>query len=109
MPSKYVKLAIFVPEDYADAVREAIGKAGAGKRNDSNYSHCSFTTKGVGRFLPEEGAVPTIGTVGKLEAVLEDRIETMCLRELLPDVLAAAKAVHKYEEMAYDVWALEDA
>lgn len=109
MPSKYVKLAIFVPEHNADAVREAIGKAGAGKRVGSHYSHCTFTTKGVGRFLPEAGAVPTIGTVGTLEAVMEERIETMCLRELLPDVLAAAKAAHEYEEMAYDVWALEDA
>jgi hypothetical protein len=108
MLSKYIKIAVFVPEENADAVREALGKAGAGKRTDSNYSHCTFSTKGVGRFLPETGAEPHIGTISELAAVPEERIETMCERKRLPEVLAAMKAAHPYEEVAYEVWALED-
>ncbi len=46
-----VKIVIFVPESHADIVREAMGKAGAGKIG--NYSFCSFSSKGVGRFRPE--------------------------------------------------------
>ena len=55
--SKY-KLIFTVPSTHADATRKAIGEAGAGKLG--NYSFCSFTTKGIGRFKPEEGARPTI-------------------------------------------------
>ena len=108
MPSNYVKIAVFVPEENADAVREALGKAGAGKRSDSNYSHCTFSTKGIGRFLPGAGAEPHIGTVGEVAVVPEERIETICERRLLPKVLDAMKAAHPYEEVAYDVWALEE-
>jgi hypothetical protein len=108
MPTKYVKIAVFVPEANAEAVRLALGNAGAGKREDSNYSHCTFSTKGIGRFKPEQGANPHIGSVGKLEEVIEDRIETICLRTLLPQVLEAMKQAHPYEEVAYDVWSLED-
>ena len=108
MPTKYVKIAVFVPEPNAEAVRLALGNAGAGKREDSNYSHCTFSTKGIGRFKPEQGANPHIGSVGKLEEVIEDRIETICLRSLLPPVLEAMKQAHPYEEVAYDVWSLDD-
>lgn len=51
-----VKIVVFVPETHTDVVREAMGKAGAGKIG--NYSHCTFSSKGVGRFKPEEGADP---------------------------------------------------
>ncbi|MEZ5537783.1 MAG: NGG1p interacting factor NIF3 [Thiolinea sp.] len=108
MPSQYVKIAVFVPAENADDVREALGRAGAGKKAGSNYSYCTFSTKGTGRFLPEQGANPHLGKVGSLEAVAEERIETICARAILPEVLAAMKAVHPYEEVAYDVWAVED-
>ncbi len=108
MTSRYVKIAVFVPEDNADAVREALGNAGAGQKAGSHYSHCTFSVKGSGRFLPEQGAKPHLGEVGSLQVVAEERIETVCARAILPEVLAAMKAVHPYEEVAYDVWALEN-
>ena len=49
---KMVKIVVFAPETHADAVREAMGKAGAGKMG--NYSFCSFSAKGIGRFKPEK-------------------------------------------------------
>lgn len=102
---KRYKIVVYVPEDYADKLREAMGNAGAGKIG--NYSHCTFTVKGVGRFRPEDGANPTIGSVGKLEEVQEDRIETVCEEEKLKDVLKAIKDIHPYEEPATDVYPIE--
>jgi len=61
--SKLVKLVVTVPELDADNLRKAIGDADGGKIG--NYSHCSFSVKGIGRFLPENGANPAIGEVRK--------------------------------------------
>lgn len=104
--SKNVKLVIFVPETHTDIVREAMGKAGAGKIG--NYTYCTFSTKGIGRFRPEQGANPHIGKVGKIEEVIEERIETVCEREKLDAVIDAIKAVHPYDEIAYDIYPLEN-
>lgn len=104
--STHVKIVVFVPETHTDVVREAMGNAGAGKIG--NYTHCTFSSKGVGRFRPEVGAHPHIGEVGKFEEVVEERIETICEREKLQDVLAAIKGVHPYDEIALDVYPLED-
>jgi hypothetical protein len=100
------KIVVFVPLANADQVREAIGQAGGGKLG--KYSFCSFSTRGIGRFKPEEGANPHIGIVGKLEEVEEERIEVTCHQEVLADVIAAIRRVHPYEEVALDVWALND-
>lgn len=105
MESKNVKIVVYVPEANADEVREAIGKAGGGKIG--NYTFCSFSSKGTGRFLPQEGANPAIGEVGKLEQVIEERIEVTCARDLAAEVIAAIKKVHPYEEVALDVYPLE--
>ena len=102
---KHYKIVVYVPENHADALREAIGNAGAGKIG--NYTHCTFTLKGTGRFKPEEGANPAIGEVGKLEEVSEDRIETVCSEERLKDVLKTIRDVHPYEEPATDVYPIE--
>lgn len=104
--SDKVKIVVFVPEPYTDAIREAMGKAGAGRIG--NYTHCTFSSKGVGRFRPEEGAHPNIGNVGKFESVAEERIETVCERERVGDVIKAIKKVHPYEEVALDIYPLEE-
>ena len=101
-----VKIVVFVPETNTDVVREAMGRAGAGIIG--NYSFCTFSTKGVGRFKPEQGANPHIGKVGKLEEVVEERIETVCPREKIEEVIKAIKDVHPYEEVAFDIYPLED-
>jgi len=106
MNSKNVKIVVFVPESHTDIVREAMGKAGAGIIG--NYSFCTFSSKGIGRFKPEQGANPHIGSVGKPEEVIEERIETVCPREKMPDVIKAIKKVHPYEEVALDVYPLEN-
>lgn len=102
---KRYMIVIHVPESHSELLRDTIGNAGAGKIG--NYSHCTFTMKGIGRFKPIEGANPTIGEVGKLEEVAEDRIETVCEADKLEAVLKAIKEVHPYEEPATDVYQIE--
>jgi hypothetical protein len=104
--SKNVKIVVFVPETHAEAVREAMGRAGAGKIG--NYTNCCFSSKGVGQFRPGPGAQPTIGEVGKLESVAEERIEVVCDRSLFREVVAAIKDAHPYEEVALDIYPLEE-
>ncbi len=104
--SKNVKIVVTVPVTHADVVREAMGRAGAGRLG--NYSFCSFSSRGEGRFRPERGAHPAIGTVGTLEKVDEERIEVICDRAILKDVVAAIRKAHPYEEPALDVYPIED-
>src|ERR1035437_6525604 len=106
MDSKNVKIVIFVPETHTDIIREAMGKAGAGKIG--NYSFCSFSSKGIGRFKPEQGADPHIGKIGKFEEVVEERIEAVCPRKKLQEVIRAIREVHPYEEIALDIYPLDD-
>jgi len=100
------KVVVTVPESEADTLREAIGNAGGGKVG--NYSHCSFSVKGTGRFLPVGGASPTIGQVGQLEEVAEERIEITCDSQTVKTVVAAIREAHSYEEPAIDVYELAD-
>lgn len=106
MPIPLSKLIVYVPLTHAELVRQAIGSAGGGKLG--KYSFCSFSTRGIGRFKPEEGAQPHIGTIGKLEEVEEERIEVTCEDAFVKDVIAVIKKVHPYEEVALDVYKLEN-
>jgi len=99
------KLVVFVPKSHRDAVFQAISAAGAG--SIGNYSHCSFQAEGIGTFLPTEGTNPYIGTTGQLERVEEVRIETVIPASRQSAVLAAMKAAHPYEEVAYDIYPLD--
>ena len=105
MPTPLSKLVVYVPLTHADIVREAIGTAGGGVLG--KYSFCSFSIRGIGRFRPEAGAQPHIGTVGKLEEVEEERIEVTCETDMVARVIVAIKKVHPYEEVALDVYKLE--
>lgn len=100
------KLVVFVPESHEECVREAIGQAGAGFIG--NYSHCTFNTSGVGTFLPLEGTNPYIGEKGKLEHVNEVRIETIFPASIQSKVIKAMIKAHPYEEVAYDIYPLEN-
>jgi len=99
------KLAVFVPLSHADAVREAIHAAGGGRVG--NYSRVSFSSRGIGRFMPEAGAHPAIGEIGKLEEVEEERVEVLVDGSVLQNVIEALKKAHPYEEPAIDLYALE--
>lgn len=100
------KLVTFVPHENAEGIRAAITDAGAGKIGD--YDRCTFTSEGEGRFRPLDGATPAIGRVGEVEVVAEARVEAVFPRGRRRQVLEALRAVHPYEEPAYDVIELAD-
>ncbi|KRF15495.1 Nif3-like dinuclear metal center hexameric protein [Nocardioides sp. Soil797] len=101
------KIVVFVPADAAAPVRAAIADAGAGAIG--NYDHCTFSTDGQGRFRPLEGAEPTIGNVGDIALVDEQRIEAVMPRHRRAAVVEAMLANHPYETPAHDVFELADA
>jgi len=106
MESKNVKFVVFVPLSHADAVRQALGEAGAGKIG--NYDFCSFSSRGTGRFHGNEKTEPAIGEAGKYEAVEEEKIEVIVPRAILKNVIEKVKSVHPYEEAAFDIYPLEN-
>ncbi len=106
METQNVKLVVFVPISHADIVRQTLGEAGAGKMG--NYDFCSFSSRGTGRFRGNENSNPTIGKAGEFEEVEDERIEVIVPREILKDVIEKMKAVHPYEEVAFDVYPLEN-
>ena len=87
-----VRLVVLVPESHADIVRESIGQTGAGKIG--HYKYCSFSIKGVARFIPEEGAHPAIGQIGQLGKVEEEEIEVVCSENHVEVVIDAIRKVH---------------
>ncbi|OGM18513.1 hypothetical protein A2686_02840 [Candidatus Woesebacteria bacterium RIFCSPHIGHO2_01_FULL_38_10] len=102
--SSQIKLVVFTPKSHTDVVRKAMGDAGAGKIG--NYSHCSYSVEGIGRYKPVEGAKPAIGGVGKFEEVEEERVECVCDKGKAKGVIEAVRKVHPYEEVAFDIYPL---
>lgn len=100
------KLVVYVPVSHEAVVREAIGNQGAG--HIGNYSHCSFRSPGIGTFLPQAGSNPYIGEPGKLEEVEELRLETIVPQKKLETVISQMKLAHPYEEVAYDLYPLQN-
>lgn len=101
----HYKLCYYVPDSHLDATKQAVFAAGAGRQG--NYSHCCFQTKGMGQFKPLAGSQPFIGQQDQVEQVEEWRVEMLCADNVLPQVLAALRQVHPYEEPAIDVWRLQ--
>jgi structural toxin protein (hemagglutinin/hemolysin) RtxA len=101
------KLIFYVPISHANKVKQAVFATGAGALGA--YKHCAFQTKGEGQFLPLEGATPAIGEQGKLEIVEEFKVEILCLDEAnTKDAVREMKNAHPYEEVAYEVYKVED-
>lgn len=100
------KLAVFVPQGHEEAVRQAWGEAGAGHLG--RYAFCTFQAPGTGTFLPLAGANPYLGQVGELERVAESRLETIVPASHLAQAVDKMLAAHPYEEVAYDIYRLEN-
>lgn len=108
-PAKHagmVKLVTFVPESHLAAIREAVSREGAGEIGA--YSHCSFSAPGTGTFLPSAAARPYSGERGHVNEEPELRFETLVQKSRLAQVLAALRAAHPYEEVAYDIVSLQN-
>jgi len=100
------KIVTFVPEEHVAKVRDAMAEAGAGVIG--NYDHCSFGTIGAGSFRGNDAATPVKGERGRLEQISEVRLEMLVNQWDVSNVVRAMHAAHPYEEVAYDVYALEN-
>ena len=100
------KLVVFVPEDYATKVRQAIFSAGAGEIG--NYDSCSYNLQGKGTFKASENTNPFVGKKGELHTETETRIETVFPDFLRNKILRAMIESHPYEEVAYDIYPIEN-
>jgi dinuclear metal center YbgI/SA1388 family protein len=99
------KLVVFVPEENADEMADALTEAGAGVIGD--YTHCTFRAPGTGTFFGGEGTEPYAGEKGRLERVPELRLETVVPAHAASRAAAAVRAAHPYEEPAFDVYPVD--
>jgi len=96
------KLICSVPQSHAESVRMAIGAAGGGDAGE--YTYCSFTTTGTGRFLPGDLSKPFSGKHGEIEEALEERIEIGNIpQSKIKPVIDALLEVHPYDEAYYEL------
>ena len=97
------KLVVFVPNEHAQSLIDALAAAGAGRLG--HYDRCAWTAAGVGTFRPGAGANPAIGSQGVVEQVAETRVEMVVPPGRAGAVVAALRAAHPYEEPAFDLLA----
>lgn len=100
------KLVVFVPTDHAEKVRNAICEVGAGKIG--NYDYCSYNLNGQGTFRGGEDTNPFVGEKGKVHFEDEVRIETIFPKVRQQFILQAMLKEHPYEEVAYDIYPLDN-
>lgn len=100
------KLVTYCPGSHAVRVREAVFAAGAGHIGE--YDQCSFNSEGTGTFRAGKEANPFVGAVGSIHYEPEIRIETIFPAFLQQNVIRALLESHPYEEVAYDIYRLEN-
>ena len=101
-----LKLSVFVPVEHKEKLLNALFEAGAGQIG--NYSECSFQVPGEGTFTAGSAASPYVGEKGSRHLEREVKIEVILPAWLKGRVLAAMKLAHPYEEVAHDLYQLEN-
>jgi hypothetical protein len=96
-----LKIEFYVPEEQLQQVKQAMFDAGAGKVGD--YDSCAWQILGQGQFKPGGGSNPFKGEQGSLEILSEYKVEMVCAKEYMAEVVKAMKDSHPYEEVAYSV------
>jgi dinuclear metal center YbgI/SA1388 family protein len=106
LKSQLYKIVTFVPEEHAGKVREALFGSMAG--HIGNYDSCSYNLQGTGTFRGDNTTNPFVGERGSLHFEPETRIETIAERRNLRKAIDAMIKAHPYEEVAYDIYPLEN-
>ncbi|HBF88862.1 MAG TPA: Nif3-like dinuclear metal center hexameric protein [Bacteroidales bacterium] len=104
--NELLKLVTFVPISHLEMVKEAIFNTGAG--HIGKYDCCSFSAEGTGTFRAQNDANPFVGKIGEIHHEKESKLETIIPRFLKNKVINALLKVHPYEEVAYDIFPLEN-
>lgn len=105
-PKMLRRLITFAPLEHAEKVRNAVFAAGAG--HIGKYAECSFNSIGTGTFKAEEGADPFVGDIGRQHQEQENKIEIVYPFYLETQVVNALVAAHPYEEVAYDIFTMDN-
>ena len=100
------KLITYVPIQHAESVRQALFHAGAGKIG--GYSECSFSVEGEGTFTPGLASQPFVGERGLRHSERESRLEMLFPAHLESRLLEALRKAHPYEEVAYDIFLMQN-
>lgn len=101
-----MKLVTYVPESHVEEVTRALFESGAGRIGD--YAECHFRTEGRGTYLPLENANPFEGSRGARSNVKELKIEFLVESSRVNPIVQQLISVHPYEEVAYDLVALQN-
>lgn len=100
------KLVTFSPHSHAEEILSGLFAAGAG--TIGKYDECSFGIEGNGSFRASEGTHPFVGKIGERHIEPEKRIEVIFPKHLKNKIISALLAAHPYEEVAYDIYLLEN-
>jgi dinuclear metal center YbgI/SA1388 family protein len=100
------KLVTFIPDKAFEQVREAVFEAGAG--HIGNYDWCGYSIKGTGSFRGSDDTNPYVGEKGIVHEEKEIRFETIFPVWLQSRILGALLENHPYEEVAYDIYPLDN-
>lgn len=100
------KLNYYVPVNAKEKTKKALFEIGVGKFD--NYERCSWETLGSGQFMPVANAQPNIGEINRLEVLEEYKIEMICHEDLIEKAIKTLKEAHPYEEVAYEVFKMEE-
>ena len=104
--SELAKLVTYVPKEYVEQVRNALFAAGTG--NIGNYDYCSFSSEGEGTFRGNENSKPFAGQKGKLHFESEIKLETIFPYYLKNKIIKILLNAHPYEEVAYDIFLMQN-
>ncbi|QEE49526.1 Nif3-like dinuclear metal center hexameric protein [Flavobacterium alkalisoli] len=100
------KLITYTIPENMEKLRNALFDAGAG--NIGNYENCSFTSQGFGSYQGNNDSNPTIGMPGEFVEDKEIKIEVTFEKHLESKILKALFSNHVYEEVAYEIYSLEN-
>jgi dinuclear metal center YbgI/SA1388 family protein len=100
------KLVTYTIPENAEKVRNALFEAGAG--NIGNYEDCSFNSQGIGTYMGNENSDPQLGERFEFVETPEIKIEVTFEKYLESKILKALFSNHVYEEVAYEIYELQN-
>ncbi len=100
------KLVTYTLAENAEKLRNALFDAGAGQIG--NYEDCSFNSQGIGTYMGNENSNPEMGERFEFVEAQEIKIEVTFEKHLQSKILKALFSNHLYEEIAYEIYALQN-
>ncbi len=97
----YVKIEVFIPNEYVNALRDGLGEIGVGRIG--NYDHCISISDVRGYWRPLAGAVPYAGEIGEISSGQECKVEVNCKQKDVNEALRVMRDIHPYDKPLINV------